>query len=77
MGQDELIVNLMNNRIQTRPIWGLTGEQIPYLDRRSYEITETRRYWEHVINIPYITNLGIEDVEFVCWILGKGKMDGD
>lgn len=66
LDRDELIQYLAENKIQSRPIWGLIHEQKPYLGSRSYEITTAYEYWRHVVNIPCSTNLSLEDVERVA-----------
>ena len=66
LDRDELIQYLAENKIQSRPIWGLIHEQKPYLGSHSYEITKAYEYWRHVVNIPCSTNLSLEDVERVA-----------
>lgn len=66
LDRDELIRYLAENKIQSRPIWGLIHEQKPYLGSRSYRITKAYEYWRHVVNIPCSTNLSLEDVEHVA-----------
>ncbi len=64
--RDELIRTLKENKIQTRPIWGLIHEQLPYLADRSYEIEQAKYYHAHVVNLPCSTNLTLSDVSRVC-----------
>lgn len=66
LDRDELIHYLAENKIQSRPIWGLIHEQKPYLGSRSYKVTKAYEYWRHVVNIPCSTNLSLEDVERVA-----------
>lgn len=66
LDRDELIRYLADNKIQSRPIWGLIHEQKPYLGSRCYKITKAYEYWRHVVNIPCSTNLPLEDVERVA-----------
>ena len=63
--RDEMIKKLAEEKIQTRPIWGLIHEQIPYSGAFSYHIEKAVRYWEHVVNIPCSTNLSEEDLQRV------------
>ena len=77
IGRDELIQYFSENKIQTRPIWGLISRQKPYLKSRAYEIEKALEYWRYVVNIPCSTNLGEEDVETVVEALKKaGKREG-
>ncbi len=67
--RDELIKQLKKNKIQSRPIWGLINEQLPYKDDYTYDIQNAKVYWEKVVNLPCSSNLGIDDVERVISIL--------
>lgn len=69
MTRDELIHLLLDNKIQSRPIWGLISEQIPYQGSKCYQIEKARFYWEHVVNVPCSTNLTAEDVREVTALL--------
>lgn len=66
VNRDELIQYLSKNRIQTRPIWGLIHQQIPYINEKAYEIEKAVFYWERIVNIPCSTNLSKEDAEKVA-----------
>jgi dTDP-4-amino-4,6-dideoxygalactose transaminase len=61
----ELIEWLKEHKIQSRPIWGLIHEQLPYEGCYSYKIEKADKYWEHVVNLPCSTNLTAEDVRRV------------
>lgn len=56
---------LQEKKIQTRPIWGLIHEQLPYKNNQAYNIDKALEYSKHVINVPCSTNLSKEDVEYV------------
>lgn len=62
----ELMAYLKKRGIQTRPIWGLIHEQLPYQGSMAYEIERSVDYWKHVVNLPCSTNLTEEDVEQVA-----------
>lgn len=62
LDRDAMIHYLAENQVQTRPIWGLICEQLPYLDARKYEIEEAVNKRSHVVNIPCSTNLTEADV---------------
>lgn len=66
LNRDELIRYLAENKIQSRPIWGLIHEQKPYQGSRSCKISKAYEYWRHVVNIPCSTNLSLDDVECVA-----------
>lgn len=61
----EVINKLYENEIQTRPIWGLIHEQIPYINCQSYKIDKAKYYYERVINIPCSSNLTKEQINRV------------
>ncbi len=63
--RDELIKKLGQEKIQTRPIWGLIHEQKPYVSEQCYKIEKARYYHDKIINIPCSTNLTTEDIEYV------------
>lgn len=69
--RDRLISYLAENKIQSRPIWGLIHEQKPYQEATAYKIEKAKDYWKHVVNIPCSTNLGTEDVEKVAAVIKK------
>jgi len=70
-GQDvrSYILQLQEQGIQTRPIWGLIHEQKPYASYRAYEIEKARYYSERIINLPCSTNISKEEIEHVCNVL--------
>lgn len=69
MNRDEVIQYLAQQRIQSRPIWGLIHEQKPYEGAYAYRIEKAKDYWQHVVNIPCSTNLEEEDVREVVKVL--------
>ncbi len=71
MNRDEMINYLQRNKVQTRPVWGLIHEQIPYRDNRAFEIEKAKYYWEYIVNIPCSTNLTNEDVQRVIDLIIK------
>lgn len=71
--RDELLNKLNENKIQTRPIWGLIHEQKPYRNNQVYKIEKANYYIDKVLNIPCSTNLTKEDVEYVCETLREFK----
>lgn len=69
LDRDELIKYLSDNKIQSRPIWGLISDQLPYENAAAYQIEKAKYYWKHVVNIPCGTNLSKSDAEFVASII--------
>jgi len=71
INRDQVIKKLYENKIQTRPIWGLVHEQKPYLDAECYKIEKACYYHNKVINIPCSSNLKKEDVMKVVQYINK------
>lgn len=61
----EIIIRLEKRGIQTRAIWGLIHEQIPYKKYKSYKIEKAYYYSKCILNIPTSTNITKEDIEYV------------
>lgn len=55
--------------IETRPIWGLIHEQLPYRDCVAYRIEKAAYYSDRVINLPSSTNITEEQIRTVCQAL--------
>lgn len=60
-----IIKRLLENQIQTRPIWGLIHEQKPYLEAENYKIEKAYYYYDRIVNIPCSSNLKKNQVEKV------------
>jgi perosamine synthetase len=73
LSRDELLNKLNDNKIQTRPIWGLVHDQNPYKNNQTYRIEKANYYIDRILNIPCSTNLIKEDVEYVCKTLRELK----
>lgn len=69
--KQELIDFFLENKIQTRPIWGLISEQKPYIDCYKYQISRARYYHERIVNVPCSTNLSEDDINRVIEVLNK------
>lgn len=65
LNRDELLIKLNDQKIQSRPIWGLIHEQKPYQSNQAYKIEKAKYYIDRILNIPCSTNLGEEDVKLV------------
>ena len=62
----DVIVNLDQRNIQTRPIWGLIPMQRPYVREIAYDITKAAYYTERVINLPCSTQITEEEITYVA-----------
>lgn len=69
MNRDDLIQFLQDNKVQTRPIWGLIHEQKPYLNDYAYQIENATTYYTKVINLPCSTNLNADDINYVLSLI--------
>ncbi|VDN48542.1 GDP-perosamine synthase [Petrocella atlantisensis] len=63
--RDRLIEFLALKSIQSRPLWGLIHEQLPYQNNQYYKIEVAKRYAKTLINIPCSSNLKSEEVNYV------------
>lgn len=67
--RDEIIQYMGDNKVQTRPIWGLIHNQLPYVESEAYDIEKAEYYVQNIINVPCSSNLTMEDVNRVCDLL--------
>ena len=74
ISRNDMIQFLHEERIQTRPVWGLIHQQLPYVNCQSYKIDQAIDYVEHIINLPCSSNLSNRDVEIVSeQVIRSGK----
>lgn len=71
INRDEIIKYLADNKIQSRPIWGLICDQRPYVDCQTFKIEKARFYIDCIVNIPCSSNLKEEDLLYVIECLKK------
>ena len=69
--RDDLISDLNENSIQSRPIWHLIHDLPPYKDARAYDIEKAWYFFDRVVNIPCSTNLGSDDVDAVSSVIRR------
>lgn len=62
----EIMLQLKNEGIETRAIWGLINEQLPYLKDECFEIEKGPYYADRVLNIPCSTQITREEIEYVA-----------
>jgi perosamine synthetase len=63
--QEELMANLLQNGIESRPVWQLNHLQKPYRDCRSYRIEKALRLSERTLNIPSSVNITGDQIDSV------------
>ncbi len=69
LNKDDFIKWFSDNKVQTRPIWGLISEQLPYKECEEYDVVKAKEYYKKIINIPCSTNLTSDDVDVVIDVL--------
>lgn len=62
----EIITMLETKGVQTRAIWGLINEQLPYLHEKTYQLEKAPYYANCILNIPASTQLTEEDIHFAA-----------
>ena len=60
------MLQLKNEGIETRAIWGLINEQLPYLKDECFEIEKGPYYADRILNIPCSTQITREEIEYVA-----------
>lgn len=63
--RNNLMFRLEKLNIQSRPIWDLIHQQVPYKNHEAYLIERASNYLERVINIPCSSNLTTAEVVYV------------
>lgn len=61
----EIITALEKRGVQTRAIWGLINEQIPYQNEKTYKLEKAPYYAERILNIPSSTQITKEEIGYV------------
>lgn len=62
----EVITALEKVGVQTRAIWGLINEQLPYQGEVTYELEKAPYYAERILNFPSSTQITEEEIEYVA-----------
>ncbi len=62
----EIISRLKKYQVETRAIWGLINEQLPYIKEECFELEKSIYYATRILNIPTSTQLKKEDVEYAA-----------
>lgn len=63
--RDGLIQGLAKQSIQSRPIWGIICDQVPYRGSIEFEVDRARQLRDVIVNIPCSTNLSSGEVDTV------------
>lgn len=61
----EIITSLREKGIETRAIWGLINEQIPYQGESTYKLEKAPYYAERILNLPSSTQITKDEIEYV------------
>jgi len=61
----EIITALEKREVQTRAIWGLINEQVPYQGEATYKLEKAPYYAGRILNIPSGTQITVEEIEYV------------
>ena len=61
----DIITALEERGIQTRAIWGLINEQLPYQEEKTYKLEKAPYYAERILNLPSSTQITKEEIEYV------------
>ena len=62
----EIITALQERGIQTRAIWGLINEQLPYEGEETYQLEKAPYYASRILNLPCSTQITREEILTVC-----------
>lgn len=60
----DVIEALQNRGVQTRAVWGLIHEQLPYRNALAYQIERARYYSNCILNIPCSTQITEEEIRY-------------
>lgn len=61
----EIITSLQEKGIETRPIWGLINEQLPYQQEDTYKLEKAPYYLDRILNLPSSTQITEKEIEYV------------
>ena len=61
----EIITSLQDKGIETRAIWGLINEQIPYCNEDTYKLEKAPYYAERILNFPSSTQITNDEIKYV------------
>ena len=67
----DIISRLQEKGIQTRAIWGLINEQLPYQNAYAYRLEKAPYYASRILNVPCSTQLKKDEIEYVVEAIKK------
>lgn len=73
MDRHQLMRELKETDIETRPVWGLIHEQKPYLHCMHGDLSKSVYYKDCIVNIPCSTSLKLEEALYVAEEICKRK----
>ncbi|RKI37723.1 LegC family aminotransferase [bacterium D16-51] len=62
----DVVAQLEERGVQTRPIWGLIHEQKPYKDDLAYMVEKAQYYSSCILNLPCSTQITKEKISYVA-----------
>ena len=62
----EIITRLQGDGVETRAIWGLINEQLPYVKEECFELEKGPYYAARILNIPSSTQLTEDDIKYAA-----------
>lgn len=62
----DIITALEERGVQTRAIWGLINEQIPYRQDKTYKLEKAPYYAERILNFPSSTQITDDEIEYAA-----------
>ena len=71
----EIITGIQEYNVETRAIWGLINEQIPYQNEFAYEMEKAPYYANRILNIPSSTQITKEEIVMVADVVKKVLSD--
>lgn len=71
----EIITRIQEYNVETRAIWGLINEQIPYQNEFAYEMEKAPYYANRILNIPSSTQITKEEIVMVADVVKKVLSD--
>ena len=61
----DIITELEKRGVQTRAIWGLINEQVPYVNEVTYKLEKAPYYADRILNFPSSTQITKSEIEYV------------
>lgn len=61
----DIITSLEKRGVQTRAVWGLINEQVPYQEEETYKLERASYYADRILNFPSSTQITEEEIDVV------------